>query len=88
MCVTSGNANRTWLNFEAGALAKSLESGRVTPLLLNIKASELSSPMAQFQATSFNYADMFRLVKTINSITHSPLAETPLLEALMRIGIS
>lgn len=75
MCVTSGNANRPWLNFEAGALAKSLESGRVAPLLLNIKATELSGPMAQFQATNFNYADMHRLVKTINSMTQSPLAE-------------
>jgi hypothetical protein len=78
MCVTSGNANKPWLNFEAGALAKSLESGRVAPLLLDIKASDLSGPMAQFQATNFTYADMYRLVQTINSLTQSPVAEAPL----------
>ncbi len=78
MCVTSGNANKPWLNFEAGALAKSLESGRVAPLLLDIKTSDLSGPMAQFQATTFTYADMYRLVQTINSLTQSPIAEPTL----------
>src|SRR5437764_1061561 len=36
LCVTSENAKSAWLLFEAGALAKSLEEGRVIPLLWDI----------------------------------------------------
>jgi hypothetical protein len=34
ICVTRENVHRPWLNFEAGALAKNLETGRVRTVLL------------------------------------------------------
>ena len=34
LCVTKENFEAPWLNFEAGALGKSFETGRVSPFLL------------------------------------------------------
>ena len=50
ICVTKENAGAPWLLFEAGALAKSMEDGRVIPLLLDIDFKEITGPLAQFQA--------------------------------------
>ena len=44
------NQSAPWLNFEAGALAKKLESSRVVPLAINLKPSEVQQPLGQFQA--------------------------------------
>lgn len=50
LCVTKENLNSPWILFEAGALAKSMEDGRVIPLLLDLDLKEISGPLAQFQA--------------------------------------
>ena len=67
ICVTKENQNRPWVSFEAGALSKHLGSSRVCPILIDLKPSDISSPLAQFQATEINNKDIFKLVKTINS---------------------
>lgn len=53
--------------FEAGALAKSLDQARVVPLLLGVEPADLSGPLAQFQATRFDLADVRRLVAVVNT---------------------
>src|SRR5947208_7189195 len=50
VCVTRDNQSAPWLNFEAGALAKKLESSRVIPLPINLKPSEVQQPLGQCQA--------------------------------------
>ena len=40
----------SWLNFEAGALSKAVETSRVVPLLLDLGLAELTWPLAMFQA--------------------------------------
>ena len=68
ICVTKDNLTAPWLNFEAGALSKSIDNSYVAPLLFDVKPSELKgSPISQFQATSFNEEDMKRLIETLNS---------------------
>ena len=74
ICVTKDNLNSQWLNFEAGALSKSIDNSYVAPLLFDVKPSDLtSSPISQFQATSFSKEDMKRLIETLNKATGNSL---------------
>jgi TIR domain len=74
MCVTPENVSSKWLNYEAGALSK-LETSRVSPLLIDISPSDVTGPLAQFQATRYQYGDALQLVKSVNSVTDQPLEE-------------
>jgi hypothetical protein len=77
LCITSDNFSKPWLNFEAGALSNSLKSF-VSPFLVNIKASDITGPLTQFQATNFTYADIKRLIEGINATMGAPLKEAQL----------
>ena len=66
ICIDPSNVDSPWLNFEAGALSKSLEHGRVLPVLFGITPAELRGPLAQFQVTSFEKEDFYRLIRSIN----------------------
>ena len=67
LCVTKDNIHAPWLNFEAGALSRSVEKGRVAPFLFDVEVSEITeSPLLQFQATTFDKADIKRLVHSLN----------------------
>lgn len=73
LCVTADNIGAPWLNFEAGALSKSFDMGFVSPFLLGLNAGELSGPLAQFQSTTCERTDVFKLLKSINAVTKIPL---------------
>lgn len=82
ICVTKDNLSAPWLNFEAGALSKSIDNSYVAPLLFDVKPSELKgSPISQFQATSFNEEDVKRLVETLNAATGNCLSSSRLNKA-------
>ena len=51
ICLTPSNLSEPWILFEAGALSKTLESTFVCPLLIDLEKSDVSGPLAQFQAT-------------------------------------
>jgi hypothetical protein len=79
LCVTEENTGEPWLNFEAGALAKSLDDARVRPVLLGLKPSEVIGPLAQFQATVVtDREDMLKLVLSLNRACSPPLEEARL----------
>lgn len=66
VCVTRDNMHEPWLNFEAGALAKSLTDARVRPLLLDVAPHEVTGPLAQFQGTvATSEDDMLQLVLSL-----------------------
>jgi hypothetical protein len=50
ICLTPENLNAPWLLFEAGALAKAVDSAHVVPLLFGMRKAQLTFPLAQFQA--------------------------------------
>ncbi|MGZ4829279.1 MAG: toll/interleukin-1 receptor domain-containing protein [Candidatus Angelobacter sp.] len=50
ICVTPDNVNAPWLQFEAGALSKTLANAFVCPYIFGLHPSELKGPLAQFQA--------------------------------------
>jgi hypothetical protein len=43
-----------WLNFEAGVLAEAVKSSRVIPLAIDLKPSDIKSPISHFQAKEAN----------------------------------
>lgn len=68
VCVTKENINAPWIQFEAGALSKTIESSRVCPFLFDVKISEVSDPFKQFQATTFKKEDIKKLITSINQV--------------------
>jgi hypothetical protein len=66
ICVTPENLNSPWVLFEAGALAKSLQGSKVIPLLFNLEFSDISGPLAQFQAKKFDREGIYEVVTSIN----------------------
>lgn len=72
ICVTKDNLNSTWILFESGALAKSMEDGRVIPLLLDLDFKEISGPLAQFQAKKAEKAGIKELIDDLNKSAPAP----------------
>jgi hypothetical protein len=65
-CVTPGNMHAPWLIFESGALAKTVEDSHVCPYLIGLDRSDLTGPLAQFQAKRATREDTLSLVQSIN----------------------
>lgn len=65
LCVTKDNIDAPWLNFEAGALSKSIDTSRVSPFLFNVKRSDINGPILQFQSTIFEKEDFRKLIFSI-----------------------
>lgn len=70
ICVTPDNAASPWLNFEAGALSRTLPDARVAPFLVGMNPSELAGPLAQFQVTTVRKAEVRKLLESINESMH------------------
>ncbi|SFJ29813.1 TIR domain-containing protein [Terrisporobacter glycolicus] len=75
LCVTKENLNAPWLTFEAGALSKTMEKSYVSPFLVDIKRSEVSGPILQFQSTIFEKNDLEKLVKDLNNACSGEMLE-------------
>ena len=72
ICLTTDNTTAPWINFEAGAIAKSLDS-KVTALMINIKPSDIKGPLSRYQATKFEKDDFLQLITSINKALETPL---------------
>lgn len=67
LCVTKDNLKSEWLNFEAGALSKSIDQSRVCPFLIDLKPADIKdSPILQFQMASANKEEVKKLFSSIN----------------------
>lgn len=90
-CLTRENMNKPWVLFEAGAMSRSINSARVTPLLVDLTPADLSGPLAQsndstyirepgvlFGPRSNNRRDHFACsnLQTIRDITARPSRDT------------
>ncbi len=67
ICVTHQNVKAPWINFEAGALSKTIDRSNVAPFLFNIKKSEIDGPLVQFQLTIYEKEDVKKLISSINN---------------------
>ncbi len=64
-CLTSDNLDSRWILYEAGALAKK-DASRLWTLLLDLRYSDVEKPLEQFQHTTCEKDDFFKMVKSIN----------------------
>lgn len=85
LCVTKENINAPWLTFEAGALSKTMDKSFVSPFLFDIKRSEVSGPILQFQSTIFSKDDVFKLVKTLNNASGEDRLSESMLEKAFNV---
>jgi hypothetical protein len=72
ICVTEVNGASPWLNFEAGALATRLESGRVFPYLIGIPTGGVQGPLAQFQGAPADREGTLKLLLGISRLMTPP----------------
>lgn len=76
ICVTPENIHSEWILFEAGALSKSMQEGKVIPLLFGLELSDLSGPLSQFQAQKMEELGIKEVVKSINKISSTKTSDT------------
>jgi TIR domain len=68
ICVNRENMNSPWLHFEAGALAKSLDTTSVFPYLIGLPSSALSGPLTLFQSVNADKVGTFKLISALNKV--------------------
>lgn len=66
LCLTAENLEAPWLMFEAGALSRNLERGKVCPILFGVEPTDVKEPLAQFQFARFQREDIKRVMNMIN----------------------
>ena len=64
--MTPSNLSSEWVHFEAGAISKT-QDAYVCTLLYNIHTTDISSALAQFQATKLEKQEMLTLIKQVNN---------------------
>lgn len=84
ICVTSENQAAEWLNFEAGALAKSVDTSRVIPLAIDLAPADIANPLGQFQAVRLDRDDIEDLVVSINEVSEAAIPEENVRRALKK----
>ena len=65
VCITEENRASPWIMFEAGALSKALDRGRVAPYLIDMPIHLLDGPLAQFQGTTADLNGTKQLVDAL-----------------------
>ncbi|WP_422527073.1 toll/interleukin-1 receptor domain-containing protein [Serratia fonticola] len=76
ICLTKENISSPWINFEAGALGKSVDNSRVCPLLFDLMPSDIQGPISGFQTTKAgDKDDFYKLILSINKISPTPIKE-------------
>jgi DNA-binding CsgD family transcriptional regulator len=83
-CVTPENQNSAWLLFEAGALSKAVQGGRLIPFLLDLEVTELRYPLAQFQTAIACRQGAWSVVESINSAGMERISSDRLLKHFER----
>lgn len=66
ICLTPNNLTAPYILFESGALSRTVEKPFVCTLLIAMEPSDVSGPLAQFQATKLTKEDLLQLLKTLN----------------------
>lgn len=75
LVLTPENMTSPWIMFEAGALARDLDEGRVVPYLISLDTNTLEGPLAQFQAVQANRVGTQRLVRDIGIMVRANNSE-------------
>lgn len=79
ICLTPENLASSWLNFEAGAISKSVETSRVFTYLFQLENHEVKGPLSQFQHTKTDKASTQKLITDMNKHLETPLQKIDVL---------
>lgn len=71
LCLTKDNCWKPWVLFEAGALAKILDSSLVCPYLIGMESGDLPHPLRLFQAAMADENGTYDLVRSLNNTSDS-----------------
>lgn len=74
-CITRENMSSPWIHFEAGALAKRMQEGRVIPLLIDMEFKDISGPLTQFQAKKAERDGLLGVVNAINELSETKVSD-------------
>lgn len=74
-CLTPDNLDGRWINFEAGALSKSVKGSALMCLLIGLEPTDLRGPLSQFQLTAYDEDSVFKMVMDINDSVPETRAE-------------
>lgn len=66
ICLTKENVLAPWINFEAGAISKTLDS-KISTFLIDINPYDIKGSLTRFQATRLDKRDFLKLVLSINN---------------------
>lgn len=81
VCLTPDNLLSPWLNYETGAITRSVES-RVCPVLHGVKKREVQAPLGQLQLTELDCDDVLLMMTSMNTVAGSPLSKEDLKDAV------
>lgn len=85
--TTAENQDRSWINYEAGALWKSVEGdSNVVPILIDLDLADLTSPLKNFQLRQLKKpqgrkSEFKKLIDSLNKARSLPVAQNILDEA-------
>jgi hypothetical protein len=85
LCITPENLEAPWLNFEAGALSKSLDRARVAPFLFKVERTAITGPLLQFQSTLTEADDVRKLVKSVNQALEDQALDEARLDEIFEV---
>jgi len=73
LCLDPSNHQSQWLNFELGAIAKTIGKSSIKVFLFELRPNELRGPMTQYQPVKVEKHDFQRLLEDIQA--HFPHIE-------------
>ncbi|MGY1710852.1 toll/interleukin-1 receptor domain-containing protein [Geodermatophilus sp. SYSU D00758] len=78
LCLTPDNLTAPWLHFEAGALGKAIERGRVVPLLFRLRPTDVKGPLSQFMMKPADETGVKDISVAINGVLDRPMSDQAL----------
>lgn len=68
--TTKANQDAPWLSYEAGAMSREVDGGetRVMPMLVDLRVTDLTSPLKQYQAARFDTEGIAKMIKSIGEV--------------------
>jgi hypothetical protein len=83
ICADPSNHTSNWLNFELGALAKSIEKWNIKVFLYELKPGELRGPLTQYQPVKIEKREVARMLEDIQAnFTNIQVSQTELVANL------
>ncbi len=85
ICLTPESITAPWVLYESGAIANAFDDSKVCPYLIDVRKTELSGPLSQFQACEAIKEDTLKLITDLNKLMgESELSENQLLTTFER----